>query len=83
MPRTPDRAPGASLEEKLILEDEGLTADAEGETVYRAGAFSMRDAIGAFNPRDGGTFDEDTILTDDVICEVMVDDILGNVMVNQ
>lgn len=54
MPRTPDRAAGPRFEEKLKLQDEGLTADAAGDIVYSGGAFSMRDSVGAFDPRAGG-----------------------------
>jgi hypothetical protein len=55
MARTPDRVPGASLEEKLAFSDEGLTADNPGEVVFNSGDFQMRDATGLFNPRTGGS----------------------------
>lgn len=84
MGRTPDRQPGEALEEKLVLVDDGLTADNPGEVVYRAGSFSMRDSTGAFDPRSGGAgFDEDTILVDDVTLDVLADDVTGNVLVNE
>lgn len=54
MPRTPDRAAGTRFEEKLELTDDGLTADSEGQIVYSGGAFSLRDSVGAFDPRSGG-----------------------------
>jgi len=54
VPRTPDRVPGPAEEEKLILQDEGLSADNPGEVVFTGGAFSMRDAVGVFDPRSGG-----------------------------
>lgn len=81
MPRTPDRMPGESLEEKLALQDEGEIADNEGDVVFRAGAFSMRDSLGVFNPRSG-SLDIDDILTDDITFAVLVDDVTHNVLVN-
>lgn len=54
MAKTPDRRPGPSYEEKLILQNEGLTADAQGEMVYNGTSFSFRDSVGAFDPRSGG-----------------------------
>jgi hypothetical protein len=53
MGRTPDRQPGEALEEKLVLQDEGLTADNPGEMVFDGTDFQMRDATGIFNPRSG------------------------------
>lgn len=82
MPRTPDRSPGASLEEKLILQDEGLTADAPGEMVFSGGVFSFRDGGGAFDPRTG-SFSIDDILVDDITLEPLVDDVTRNILVNQ
>ena len=60
MARTPDRTPGVREEEKLRLTtEEGQTADSPGEIVYTAGgAFSMRDATGAFDPRSGSGLSE-------------------------
>lgn len=54
---TPDRTPGPELVEKLQFEDEGHTADAEGEFTYLfgSGRFSMRDAAGEYDPRTGGS----------------------------
>jgi hypothetical protein len=82
MGRTPDRRPGEALEEKLVLQDEGLTADNPGEMVYRAGAFSFRDAVGILNPRSG-SFNVDDILIDDITGEPLVDDVTHNLLVNQ
>lgn len=48
---TPDRKPGPLIEEKIHFDDEGHIADTAGDMVYASGAFSMRDSIGAFNPR--------------------------------
>ena len=81
MPRTPDRMPGESLEEKLALQDEGETADNQGEVVFISGSFSMRDYLGAFNPRSG-SFDIDDALTDDITFTVLVDDVNHNILVN-
>ena len=67
MGRTPERFPGARHEEGLILDqetDEGLpVTDPEemGGTTYHNGSFAMRDAIGVFNPRDGGGFSTDNV----------------------
>jgi hypothetical protein len=56
VPKTPDDIEGGITDAgKVIYRDEGLTADAEGESVYRSGAFSLRDSIGVFNPRNAGT----------------------------
>lgn len=37
MPRTPDRQPGASDEEKIVLESQALEPAANGELVYKTG----------------------------------------------
>lgn len=58
MGRTPDRRPGPLIEEKIILQDDGYTADNPGEAVYKDGAFSMRDSVGAFDPRSGSGLSE-------------------------
>jgi hypothetical protein len=60
MARTPDRVSGPSLEEKLVLSDEGQTADSPGEVVYNGGAFSMRDSTGPFDPRSGADISQNT-----------------------
>jgi hypothetical protein len=54
MPQTPDRSPLPRYEEKLILTDDGYTADNPGEFVFDGSSFSMRDSVGVFNPRSGG-----------------------------
>lgn len=55
MSPTPDRKAGPRYEEKLILEDEGYTADGPGEMVFDGSDFSFRDSTGLFNPRTGGS----------------------------
>lgn len=55
MPKTPDDIEGGITDAgKVIYRDEGLTADAEGETVYRGGHFQLKDSEGVFDPRTGG-----------------------------
>ena len=51
MPRTPDRMPGVSLEEGIILEDNGIEPTVAGEVRFSSGVVKMRDSIGAYNPR--------------------------------
>lgn len=52
---TPDRHPGTLEEERLRLtSDEGKTAEVPGDIVFTGTDFSMKDAIGVFNPRSGG-----------------------------
>lgn len=58
MGRTPDRVHGSSQEEKLSLQDEGLTADEPGDVVFRSGAFEFRDSVGTFDPRSGSGLSE-------------------------
>ena len=55
MPRTPDRHPGPLIEDEEIRLSE-VTADPSvpGATVYKDGAFKMRDASGDIDPRTGG-----------------------------
>lgn len=55
MPRTPDRQPGVSDEEAIILEDTGVDPAVVGELRYNAGAFRLRDALGVFDPRSGSS----------------------------
>lgn len=52
MPRTPDRFPGNREESKIVLLDEGETADNPGEMVFDGTAFSFRDDVGVFDLRD-------------------------------
>lgn len=48
------------------------------------GIAEYREAGDSWKPiASAGSFDEDTILTDDVTGDVMVDDITGNVMVDE
>lgn len=54
MPRTPDRNPGVSDEEGVVLSDEGVVATQAGELRYTAGRFSLRDGTGEYDPRSGG-----------------------------
>jgi len=51
--RTPDRTPGVEDQEGSVYSDEGVAATAEGEVRYTGGTFSMMDAVGTFNPREG------------------------------
>jgi hypothetical protein len=54
-----DRSGGITDAGKLILRDEGETADNPGEAVFDGTNFVMRDNAGPFNPRTGGaSFDE-------------------------
>ena len=53
MPRTPDRAPGASDEEGIVLESTSPSTQ-EGEMRYNAGGFTFYDSLGEFDPRTGG-----------------------------
>jgi hypothetical protein len=55
MPRTPDRNPGVSDEEGIVLSDEGVEPAVVGEVRYNGGAFRMRDGTGVFDPRTGGS----------------------------
>ena len=55
MPRTPDRRPGALIEDeeiRLITNAIGPTQD--GALNYDGTSFVMRDSLGNFNPRSGG-----------------------------
>lgn len=56
MPRTPDRDDGIRLEEEIEFEDRSPDlAPSERRVRYANGRFSMFDALGEFNPRDGLT----------------------------
>jgi hypothetical protein len=55
VPRTPDRRPGALIEDeeiRLITNAIGPTQD--GALNYDGTSFVMRDSLGNFNPRSGG-----------------------------
>jgi hypothetical protein len=55
MPRTPDRHPGPLIEDDEIrLGEVTVDPSVPGATVYKDGAFKMRDAAGNFDPRTGG-----------------------------
>lgn len=53
MGRTPDRHPGVSIEEGMILTPEGAATE-EGELRYTGSRFSFYDATGEYDPRSGG-----------------------------
>ena len=55
MPRTPDRFPGSREEEEIIVEDTGQDPADAGGVRYNGGVFKLRDAIGVFDPRTGGS----------------------------
>jgi hypothetical protein len=50
---TPDRQPGARLEEELQLTDEGLDPSVIGGLVNNGGTLKGRDSLGVFNLRSG------------------------------
>lgn len=81
MAKTPDRTPGVADEEGIILSDEGVVATVEGEIRFKDGVFSFKDASGPFDPRLGTGID--AMLVDDNTCQIVIDDITGNVLVNQ
>lgn len=59
MSPTPDRRAGTRYEERLRLtSDEGLSSDVAGDVTFDGTDFSMRDSVGAFNPRTGGGISE-------------------------
>lgn len=53
MPRTPDRSPGVSDEEGVILETTA-SATQQGEIRYDGSSFSFYDGVGEYDPRTGG-----------------------------
>ena len=55
MARTPDRTPGVSDEEGIVLEDT-TPATVPGEIRYNSGGLSVFDAGGAYNPRTNTRF---------------------------
>jgi hypothetical protein len=54
MSLTPDRKPGASDEEELILSTNASPSASQGSISYSGTAFVMRDGSGVFDPRSGG-----------------------------
>jgi hypothetical protein len=58
MPRTPDRSPGALIEDEelRLLTPGGSVPTVDGGVVYdpTSGGFKMQDATGVFDPRTGG-----------------------------
>ena len=55
MPGTPDdRRGGTTDADVVVLQDTGADPVDVGATTLNAGVFKMRDALGVFNPRDGG-----------------------------
>jgi hypothetical protein len=58
MPRTPDRSPGALIEDEelRLLTPGGSVPTVDGGVVYdpSSGGFKMQDATGVFDPRVGG-----------------------------
>lgn len=57
MPRTPDRTPGVSDEEGVVLESSVLSSD-QGEMRYDGSRFSFYDSVGEYDPRSGGGISE-------------------------
>lgn len=58
MPRTPDRAPGPSIEEELQLQDDGADPTVVGGITLNAGALKGKDSIGVFDLRSGSGLSE-------------------------
>lgn len=54
MPATPDRRPGVSDEEGIVLES-GPAPTVAGEMRFNGSSFQFRDATGTFDPRTGGS----------------------------
>lgn len=57
MVRTVDRSPGEAYEEGMVFDNQpaGYQPPDMGGMRLVDGVFQMRDALGVFNPRDGGT----------------------------
>lgn len=57
MPRTPDRRSGTLEEEEILLDDRTSDGDPIDERAIRYvnGAFRLKDSIGVFDPRGGGS----------------------------
>lgn len=81
MPRTPDRRPGVADEEGIDFETTSA-AVAAGQVRYDGTSFSFYDALGEYDPRSGG-LDIDDVLIDDVTSQAIVDDVAGNILVDQ
>lgn len=62
MPTTPDRFPGAREEDEIQLTEDTTDPTTNGAVRYVSGDFRMRDSSGVFNPRNGSSFDVDTIV---------------------
>jgi len=58
VPRTPDRAPGPSIEEELQLQDDGADPTVVGGITLNAGALKGKDSIGVFDLRSGSGLSE-------------------------
>lgn len=54
---TPDRFDGPAYEEELQLEESSADPSALGACRYVLGSFRLKDSLGVFNPRDGGSGD--------------------------
>jgi len=55
MPRTPDRVYGPSLEEETRYDEQTEDPTEEGAVRYVSGAFKLKDSLGIYNPRTGGS----------------------------
>jgi hypothetical protein len=55
VPRTPDRSPGASDEEGIILSNEGVDPAVVGEIRLNGTDLKAKDGTGVFNLRTGGS----------------------------
>lgn len=82
MGQTPDRRPGKLREDdSIVLADIGEEPTEPGEIAYSAGVFRMRDAGGSFDPRSGGGFAIDSVVTSGSTGDVFVFRSTGNVVV--
>jgi hypothetical protein len=50
----PDRRPGPSVEEELVLEADPADPTTPGAVRFNGTSFRMRDAVGVLDPRSGG-----------------------------
>lgn len=55
MPFTPDRHPGESRTEGVLLDEAASNPTVAGGVRYVSGSFQMKDSLGVFNPRSGGS----------------------------
>lgn len=53
MARTPDRTPGASDEEEIVLEAQGSDPSTVGSIRFNGTSFRFLDATGVYDPRSG------------------------------